>query len=362
MKNILNSPERETAGVDTQLRFNYQTDWAISYLLKRVLRNEDFVIFMEYHEDVIFSNSSELTDDIEFEFYQLKTSQSNFTLESICKFDTHSKKNSPLGKMILGVENKIFKKYVKKLCLLSISNINFSEKIDIMGHFKFLKDLKDDEISKIMNYLEVELKEIDIAYKDIICFEKADLPFQNSESTTKGKISQFIEEKYGSIMSNVSSIYTALWDDLRIKHDFLLSFDEWSDCVEKRGLKSSDVTSILSKNIDLQVESGLKSFIEKFLEKYDDNDIFTPIKLNLINEYHIHIITNRSSNIFRDVNSLRMALPEPIDIYDTDTYTEAINTLNNMVDSAPSLKVFNKFKAVSTYEILRDVYEKLNKR
>lgn len=359
--NTLNEKERENIGLDTQLRFNYQTNWAITYIFDKVLKNQDFVIFMEYHEDVISANSCQLTDNIEFEFYQIKTSQTNFTLENICKYDTSSKTNSVLGKMILSIENKNFKKNVKKLCLLTTSNINFDEKINIMGKSKFLKDLKEDEIKKIFDFLKIELNEVDIGYQDIICFEKANLPFENSESTTKGKISEFIEKKYGSVSSKITSIYTALWDDLRIKHDFLLPYDNWNDCVQKRGLRSDEVTSILAKNIDLGIDTGLKNFIEKFLDKYDD-DIFTPIKINLINEYYLHLITNRSADIFNTVQNLRKDIVLPDNITDTSSYSQIIDKFDLLINSNLTLKGFNQMKAVSTYEVLREIYEKFTKK
>jgi len=359
--NTLNEKEREKIGLDTQLRFNYQTNWAITYILDKVIKNQEFVIFMEYHEDVITADSCQITDNIEFEFYQIKTTQTNFTLENICKYDASSKSNSVLGKMILGVENKSFKKHVKKLCLLSTSNINFDEKINVMGAAKFLKDLKQDEITKIFNYLKIELNEIDMGYKDIICFEKANLPFENSESTTKGKILEFIEKKYGPVSSKVSSIYTALWDDLRIKHDFLLSYDNWDECVQKRGLRSDEVTSILATNINLGIETDLKNFIEKFLNKYDD-DIFTPIKINLINEYYLHLITNRSADIFNQIQNLRQKIVLPDNIYDPSSYLEKIDHFDMLINSNISLKGFNQMKVVSTYEVLREIYEKLTKK
>lgn len=357
MKNILNDKEREGVGLDTQLRFDYQANWAITYLLEKVLKNEDFVIFMEYHEDVISSNSSKFTENIEFEFYQLKTTLTNFTLENMCKFETTS--NSVLGKMILSVEGKTFKKNVKKLCLLSVSNINFEKKISIMGESRFLYELQESEISKILDSLGTELKEVDIGYKEIICFKKSNLPFQTSESTVKGKIAEFIEKKYGSVQSNVANIHTALWDDLRIKYDFLIPYDRWDECVENRGLKSDQVTAILTRNIQTKIDSNLSSFIEKYLNKYTEEDIFTPIKINIINDYHTYLITNRSSSTFHQVKALRAKIIPPSNIFDANTYANSIDVLENIINSDATLKVFNQMKAVSTYEILRLVYEKL---
>lgn len=359
--NILNAEERETIGIDTQLRFNYQTDWAIVYLLEKIYKNEEFVIFMEYHEDVICSNSIVFDENIEFEFYQLKTTKKNFTLENICKYEVDTKSNSVLGKMILSVNNKIFRKNVKKLCLLSTSDINFSKNIKNLGESKFLKDLSEDEVEKIFNYLKNELEEIDLDFKDIICFQKANLPFQNSESTTKGKIAEFIDKKYGSIRSNISSIYLALWDDLRIKHDYLLSFEKWDECVDRRGLKSNEVVEILSKNIEYEISLNLKKFIENYIINIEKDEIFSPIKINNINKYHIQLITNRSPELLKEINSLRSTIRMTSDILDSSKYTDMINEVEDKISSYTILRGFNQMKAVSIYEVLNKIYEELTK-
>ena len=359
--NPLNTTQRETVGIDTQLRFNYQTDWAIVYLLEKILKDEEFVIFMEYHEDVICSNSINFHDNIEFEFYQLKTTQSNFTLDNICKYEVDSNSNSVLGKMILSIDNKIFKKNVKKLCLLSTSDINFKYKIKNLGEYKFLKDLNNEEIEKIFKYLEIEINQIDLGFKDIVCFQKANLPFHGSESTTKGKISEFIDKKYGDIKSNVSSIYRALWDDLRIKHDFLLPFEEWDECVDKRGLKSNEVTAILSKNIDFDLNENLRKFIENYIINIEKDEMFAPIKINNINRYHINLITNRSPELMKEILSLRSKIKITSDICDTTKYSDIINQIESHISSYTILKGFNQMKAVSIYEVLNKIYEELTK-
>lgn len=358
-KNVLNVEQRETVGIDTQLRFAYQADWAIVYLLDKIYKDEEFVIFMEYHEDVICSNSIHFNSDIEFEFYQLKTTQTNFTLENICKYKIDSDSNSVLGKMILSIENKSFKKHVKKLCLLSISDINFSKKIKNLGDYRYLRDLDEDEINEVFSRLNNEIKQIDSGYKDIICFQKANLPFQNSESTTKGRIAEFLDQKYGDIKSNISSIYLALRDDLRIKHDFLLPFEKWDECVSKRGLKSEEVASILAKNIDIELDMNLKAFIENYIKNIEKDHIFSPIKINNINKYHIHLITNRSPNFINEVMLIRAKIKLPLDLYDTIQYSSLIDIIDNEIKELPTLMGFNQMKVVSIYEVLSRIYEKL---
>src|SRR5690606_10139434 len=98
-----------------------------------------------------------------------------------------------------------------------------------------------------------------------------------------------------------------------------------------------------------------------FLNKYDD-DIFTPIKINLINEYYLHLITNRSADLFNQIQNLRKKIVLPDNIYDSSKYLEKIDHFDLLINSNLSLKGFNQMKVVSTYEVLREIYEKLTKK
>ncbi|KKW81516.1 hypothetical protein AAV96_03120 [Acinetobacter sp. AG1] len=354
-KNILNEKERENSGLDTQLRFNYQADWAITYLLERLINEEDFVIFVEYHEDIICSNSANLNENIEFEFYQIKTTEKNFTLDNLCNFETGG--NSILGKMILGVENKIFKNNVKKLCLLTISDINFKEKIKISGEKKFFSKLEKDEVSKILDNLQKELKEVDPIYQNILCFQKSNLPFQSSQTTAKGKILEFIEEKYGEIKSNIPSIYRALWDDLKLKYEFKIPYEKWDECVKKRGLQSEEVKKIIAMNIAIDLSETFKNFLEIYIDKTSTNTLLTPIKINLINEYHTYLLVNRSPEILNYLNNIRKIISSNLDLDDLNSIQLEINKLDVIINQSVQLKEFNRMKIVATYEVLNKAYE-----
>ncbi|MEO4131491.1 dsDNA nuclease domain-containing protein [Acinetobacter pittii] len=313
-KNILNEKERENNGLDTQLRFHYQADWAIVYLLEKLLKEEEFVIFVEYHEDVICSNSTHLHDDVEFEFYQIKTTEANFTIDNLCKYEVGG--NSIIGKMILGVENKLFKKNVKKLCLLTISDINFKTKIKILGDQCHFTNLEENEIKDILDRLTNELKIVDPIYQNILCFQKSELPFPSSQLSAKGKIAEFIQSKHGDVRSDISSIYRVLWDDLKIKYEYKIPFDQWNECVQKRGLNSEEVKKILATHISLDLSENLKKFIENYINKLSGDDLLTPIRINLINNYYTYLLVNRSPEIIKYLEEMRSKISIPSNILD----------------------------------------------
>lgn len=358
MQNILNDLERENKGLDTQLRFNYQADWAISYIFEKMLAEKEFVVFMEYHEDIIVSNAKDITPTIEFEFFQIKTTSSNFTIDNLCKFTSPS--NSILGKMILSIDNKFFKKNVKKLSLLSVSDFNLDiTKIKIMGQSKYLSDLDKSEIDKIASFLSSELSNYDISYHNILCFEKSKIPFESSHIFTKGKILEFIDARYGDIKSNISSIYRAIWDDLKIKYDFLIPIDQWEECVQKRGVKSDEISKILSSNVSIDISQHLKKFINNYLLKMNTDSDFIPIYMDIISKYNTYLITNRSGSFQSKIELIRETIILPNDLKNFESYLEPINYLSNEINKDITLTEFNRYNLVATYEVLKKVYEKL---
>ncbi len=55
--NPLSEPQRESAGAQSYDRFEYQYHWALCKAFSSYKESNDFAIFMEYHEDVVYANS-----------------------------------------------------------------------------------------------------------------------------------------------------------------------------------------------------------------------------------------------------------------------------------------------------------------
>ncbi len=55
--NPLYVSQREKAGAATFDRFNFQYDWALYEFLEQHKRNQVSIVFVEFHEDVVFSSS-----------------------------------------------------------------------------------------------------------------------------------------------------------------------------------------------------------------------------------------------------------------------------------------------------------------
>lgn len=202
--NILDVEERENKGLDTSLRFEYQIDWAIYHALDKLMQNQEFVAFVEFHEDVLFANSCAFNPSVRFELFQIKTTHKSYTPKSLT---TVKGSNSTLGKMILGIKDKSFENQVDKLCLLCLEDIHFINRIKHIDQDYKLNQIHENDKKILADAISKELNfTINSQYENMIVFRKTGLELDNSDSQIKHKIYDFIEEKYGDISSRPSSI------------------------------------------------------------------------------------------------------------------------------------------------------------
>ena len=68
---LLKIPERENAGARSSNRFTFQQVWAFDYMLKVVEEDRDFVLFMEFHDDIIVLSKTD-KDEYYTSFYYKK--------------------------------------------------------------------------------------------------------------------------------------------------------------------------------------------------------------------------------------------------------------------------------------------------
>ncbi|MCX5468868.1 dsDNA nuclease domain-containing protein [Acinetobacter nematophilus] len=353
--NILNDDERENKGLDTSLRFEYQIDWAIYHALDKLSQNQEFVVFVEFHEDVLFANSCVFNPSIKFELFQIKTTYKSYTPKSITNV---GQTNSILGKMIIGVKDKIFENYVDKLCLLCLEDINFSDKIQETDKDYRFSQLQEHDKKIIANAISSELNfYINSQYEDMIIFRKTGLKLDNSDSHIKHKIYDFIENNYGDVSSRPNSIYRLLKDDLRPKSKHKQRYEYWEDCVKHRGLESKKISEDILKNTDRDIEPELKKIIESQLIEEGEDTMKIARILKKIRDYYLFKLCLKPAAVQTELDQFLDELVLPLDIDDKTTYWKSIDLLDKKVNKYLSLKEYNKFRAVAIYEVFGMLYE-----
>jgi hypothetical protein len=230
-KLIANRPSN-ISGPRSANRFEYQKDWAICLLLKLYKEATDFLLILDYHDDVAVLDS-EISPQY-CSFYQIKTKDNEVWKLS----DLLSKKadKSIIAKLY---EHKIrFSDSAKKLTIVSNSKLEIetidganSKEIEELSFSRFKKTELDKVCAALKN--DFSLSEIP-ELKDVMYFYHSDLSLTDHADHTKGKIISFLKSQNSK--ADPISIYVALRDEVRRKNDSEFIVNDWNDLQYKKAI------------------------------------------------------------------------------------------------------------------------------
>ena len=283
----LAAAQRETSGAKTFGKYEYQYHWALCRILGAHENSDDYVVFIELHEDVVLATSTDKSL-ARFEFNQVKNVSAKpwnqRSLTSVPKASGAKAKNSILGKMLEGVSKKPFVDKLNSLDLVATCGFNLPPKTnDLKLSIVSIGDLHDDCLKDIQAAISKELGSFPIP--KTLRFITPDLPASGFQDVAIGRISQLVDKKTPGTKCNASTIYRVLIDDLHRKGIVAFDFTEWNTLIKNKGTTRSDVERVISsytesKSIeafqqdledvlkDLELKSNKKIQVRRAFERY----------------------------------------------------------------------------------------------
>jgi hypothetical protein len=191
-------PPRERAGARSANRFDYQLDWALCRLLELHRTGNDYVILIDYHDDVLVLDSA--TDPQSVYCYQIKTKGTgNWTRTMLLKQKRGETGMLPsiLGKLYQHVQT--FHDPVKLLCFVSNAYLKLNhgsadETTEALDDFVF-DSLEADERAAILDALAAECGVATNCIELVkFRFSRSTLAPQGHPDQALGKLVNFLEE------------------------------------------------------------------------------------------------------------------------------------------------------------------------
>lgn len=241
---------RENSGPTSSNRFDYQKDWTIVKLIELHTTKSDYLIFCDYHEDVVILDSE--VNPTTGTFVQVKTrdSQEPWTLSRLVsrKAGKNGKKlNSIFGKLAISVDK--FSEYNPDMAV--VSNTGFSFKLS--GHNKKvtldlvkLSELDNEEISKIDEAIKAECGIDNCHLKYECCFEVANLHLKDHSSHTKGKLLNFLEDIGCDKTTDATALYRVLFDTVKNKTNIEGKLQSHQELLVKKGIGKSYIENMVT--------------------------------------------------------------------------------------------------------------------
>ncbi len=297
-QNPLFKAEREKAGAETFDKYDYQYHWALYKVISEHINFNEYAVFMEYHEDVVISNSLD-SEIAEFEFNQVKTVQTKYNTYNLTLQKNASKgkkKPSVLGKLMMSADEKSFKDRISSINLIATSgfSLEYKEKGLLLDKIK-LEDLSKKDFDALEKAIKDELEISNLPLN--IQFIIPDLPERKYDDVVIANIARLVSNLYPHSQTDSVEIYRILIDGLRKKGKIKYDYKEWNDLLKNKALTSSEISKVLSDFTSLKDETKIDlEFIDICNEINIKSSIARRELRNAFNRYRQLRISNKSTN------------------------------------------------------------------
>ncbi|MDQ0228855.1 DUF4297 domain-containing protein [Metabacillus malikii] len=291
---------RENSGSRSANRFDYQKDWAILKLIELHKTGEDYLLVMDYYDDIVIFDSE--SDPKNMEFFQIKTSGGNWTLNKLLKRKKGESGLLPsiIGKMYgckLQFPNHTLSLNFVSNSFLSIDLKDKKTKSLTKRDIPF-SEICDKKLAIIINQIKEEHSLTEVPdFLELTFFKVSDLILNDREIYVRGKLSDFLEELNPKGTFKISLVYNTLFDEVKRKNNFegnIANFDELS---QRKGIGRSHFSSIIKNftNDDSKLEK-MWSLTEnrlnaegvplvEIMELQEAWDTYKVEKMDLTNQY-----------------------------------------------------------------------------
>lgn len=360
--NPLASPQRETVGARTFEKYEYQYHWALCRILGAHEHSNDYVVFIELHEDVVLATSSNV-NVAEFEFNQVKNVSGSpwnqKKLTSRPKGDTKKEKNSILGKMLLGVRNKPFIDKLNAINLVATCGFSLPPRTEgLKLSIISIGEIHDECINDIQSAIDKEIGSYPLP--KTLRFISPDLPSTGFQDTSIGRISKLVELTEPGAKYSAQSIYRVLIDDLHRKGSVTFDFTQWNDLVKNKGITYQDVERVITAYTE---NKSFDSFSSDFDDITKELGLMYHKKAGLkraFERYHRAIRLDRTLIAMDNQQAVKKAVENNFSVFDeygaAPLITAALETLPESVKQ--NLIDLESAQAAIIYELISKCHEK----
>jgi hypothetical protein len=240
-------PPRERSGSRSANRFDYQLSWAFCLLLDLERENKDYLIILDYHDDVVVFDSDTLPTVADF--YQIKTeTQNHWTLPRLLS-RANGSQYSILGKLYAHQLN--FGDKVRSLNFIATTQFSLQTNTKpegvLLEHF-LLSDLCNAALTKVGEALKKEhnLSAVPICHLATV-FKTDSLSVKDHATHAEGRLSRHLKETFGDKPYHVSHAFNALIDELRRRNNYEGQLQSVAELSKEKALGRKEFSSLINK-------------------------------------------------------------------------------------------------------------------
>lgn len=320
LDSVLSSNLREQAGSNSYDRFEYQVHWIVYHMIKEFKKGKEFLVFCEFHDDMVKSNCIENPECLEF--YQIKTTEIKKEWKLKELFKTNKKSHSFLGFIFYN-----FKKFNSECSKCHfVSNIEPNENIrqwqSVIEDGNSLKDENNDLYEEIKAILKKEYKEdkeksFDETFDRFIqntYIYYGELPLNQYEKIVLGEFMELLSDKNIYVSSSnkiLKDIIQNVRNKSKTKIKTPISFTSLKD---KKGISSEVFKVIQDKIEDQPKKEELYNEIEQALKENGCNTFYYRNITKRLKKHHIKMLDISNSLYIDSCTSIYSIIDSIIDV------------------------------------------------
>ena len=249
IQQMIEFPPDDNSGSSSSNRFAYQKNWALYKMLELEQLGRDYMIVMDYHEDVVIIDAS--IEDNNIDFYQVKTKKGDYwrptDLLAAGKDSNGNVKNSILGKLLKHSIDfaKARDYYFVTDSFLRPENYVKGKDFDDsrIPFSKLTKDVQKSAKQKIKK----ELKGLkDDVWKHFYISQQQ-LSVDDYKVAIIGLIQKFIDNRLPKAEISSSTLYDSLYSEIESVQDYEGYISDEKILTERKSFKHSDFKNYIEK-------------------------------------------------------------------------------------------------------------------
>ena len=318
----------DLSGSMTKNRYRYELYWGISKIYELFLSQKDFSVIFDYASDI------DVIQEENFEFYQLKTKNSNLTIAFIKRL---SKSGESIISKLASLDTSDFVK-----CLNIVSNSRFScEDATLTSREKFsFSQLKETEKQDLLKHLyEILGKESNF---EKYYFIRSDICINNSKKILLGETVIFLKSVLKTNMLDPEYFLNYLQGMVMDKATYEKSIESFEEIIEFKGITKTELEKLVE-----EYKIAFNPYMNEILRKAD--------LLESKTSYSKIVKIKRSIHSFRKLGyESKLILPE------LKKAQLIILTQNEELDSLEFNEYVNNIIEKANFDNRFDIYDKIS--
>lgn len=354
---LLSVPERENAGARSSNRFTFQQVWAFDYMLKVVESDVDFILFMEFHDDIIVINRFENEEYIEF--FQIKTDDKDsryITTSFITKNgNKYPQKMSIIQKMI--DEFVKFEDETRGIHLVSNKSFDFGkfeDETETKNRSRIvLREVNGSNLGKLKKDMCKACDKVEDCSEEclnVIYFDVADLDITSYDDTVMGRMVKKLEDmNIPSTIERTRSIYNTILGEIRRINNTEKVASSVDELMERKAISKSDFINWINK---LKVEMPDDLWNQIHLNLITDG--FKPLEINKIHKEWKKYQIDRLNIEALGLQGIAVKVQKIMEEKEFDNCKDWLEYIYNQISQEQDARVYDKYYLYAL--IIREIF------